>query len=89
MADPGDLTCQELVELVTDYLEGALSPEEARRFAAHLDDCDSCLDYLAQMRQMIAALGRLGEADVAPAARTRLLATFRDWKRATGTTPAP
>jgi anti-sigma factor RsiW len=88
MADPGDLTCQELVELVTDYLDGALPPEEARRFAAHLDDCDFCVAYLAQMRQTIAALGRLTEDDIAPAARGRLLATFRDWKRVTGPKPA-
>ena len=88
MADPDDLTCQEFVELVTDYLEGALPPEDARRFAAHLDDCDYCLDYLAQMRQTIQALGRLTEDDLAPVARTRLLAAFRDWKRETGARPA-
>jgi anti-sigma factor RsiW len=84
MTDPGDLTCQEFVELVTEYLEGAMSPDEERRFAAHLDDCDYCLEYLAQMRQTIRVLGRLTEDDIAPAARARLLATFRDWKRTAG-----
>jgi anti-sigma factor RsiW len=84
MADAGDLSCQEFVELVTDYLEGALPPAEARRFAAHLTDCGYCLDYLEQMRLTIRAVGRLHEDAIAPAARDRLLTIFRDWKRSPG-----
>jgi predicted anti-sigma-YlaC factor YlaD len=59
MADDRDLTCQELVELVTDYLEGALPPAEVARFDAHLVGCSHCRVYLEQMRLTIRALGRL------------------------------
>jgi anti-sigma factor RsiW len=54
-----ELTCQELVGLVTDYLEEALTPEERGRFEAHLPRCPHCRLYLEQMRQTIAALGRI------------------------------
>jgi anti-sigma factor RsiW len=84
MSDPGDLTCQEFVELVTEYLEGTLPIGERARFAAHLTDCDYCVEYLEQMRQTIRALGQLSEEDITPVARDRLLAEFRDWKRSGG-----
>jgi anti-sigma factor RsiW len=80
--EPEELSCRELVELVTDYLEGALPPEERRRFEAHLDGCDGCQDYLEQMRQTIRATGMLSEEAIAPEARAALLALFRAWKRA-------
>ena len=79
--DPGDLRCQEFVELVTDYLEGALPPAELARFQAHLDYCDPCITYIEEIRLTIRALGRLSEADIIPEARDELLAVFRDWKR--------
>jgi anti-sigma factor RsiW len=88
MIDPDELSCQEFVELVTEYLEGALPPAARSRFEGHIADCDGCTDYLAQMRQTIRALGHLSEADLAPAARDHLLDLFRDWKRATGLTSA-
>ncbi len=75
------LTCQELVELVTEYLEGTLPPEERLRFDEHLAACRHCRVYLNQMRRTIGTLGRLTEDSIAPAARERLLATFRNWKR--------
>jgi anti-sigma factor RsiW len=84
MADPGDLTCQEFVELVTEYLEGTLPADDRARFEAHLAYCDPCVEYLEQIRQTIRTLGRLGEEHIAPAARLRLLAEFRDWKRPGG-----
>jgi predicted anti-sigma-YlaC factor YlaD len=84
MADPGELTCQEFVELVTEYLEGALPADKCKRIEAHLDDCDYCSDYLGQMRQTIRALGRFRETRIAPPARALLLAEFRDWKRDAG-----
>jgi anti-sigma factor RsiW len=84
MSDPGELTCQEFVELVTDYLEGALSHAEAQRFEAHLADCHPCVEYLAQMRETIRAVGQLREEHVPPAARDELLRAFRDWKRSAG-----
>jgi anti-sigma factor RsiW len=76
-----ELTCKELVELVTDYLEGALPPGERARFEEHLAGCAKCRDYLEQMRQTIRTLGRLTEDAVPAAAREDLLHTFRSWKR--------
>ena len=74
------LTCQQLVELVTDYFEGTLSPEEVQRFEAHLVWCDPCAIYLAQMRQTIAMTGHLREGDLEPKAKEQLLDLFRQWK---------
>ena len=79
--DPDEMTCQELVELVTDYLEGALSPAERARFEAHLDDCDDCPMYVDQLRTTISLVGRLNEAHVSPNARATLLREFRAWHR--------
>ena len=75
------VSCQEVVELVTDYLEGALPAEEATLFEQHVNFCDGCEWYLDQMRATIATLGRLGEEDVPTEARDRLLTAFRDWRR--------
>jgi anti-sigma factor RsiW len=74
------LTCQELVELVTDYLEGALSRADRRRFEQHLDVCPGCVIYVEQIRETVRLTGRLREDDLAPAARDALLAQFRNWK---------
>ena len=73
--------CRELVELVTDYLEGQLGPLERVRFEEHLTDCSGCRTYLEQMRQTLAALGRLPEESLSPEARDALLEAFRDWPR--------
>jgi anti-sigma factor RsiW len=78
--DSTELTCQELVELVTDYLEDALPAGTRTRFEAHLAECDGCMTYLDQMRRTIALTGRLRESDLTPAGRAALLALFRDWK---------
>jgi anti-sigma factor RsiW len=76
-----DLTCHELVELVTEYLEGALSPSEHVRVEAHLRGCGGCRAYLAQMRQTVRALGRLTEEAIPETMKQELLRLFRDWKR--------
>jgi anti-sigma factor RsiW len=76
-----DLTCKELVELVTDYLEGALPAEERDRFEQHIVSCGGCETYLAQMRRTIALTGALTEESLSPDARDGLLAAFRGWKR--------
>lgn len=75
------LTCQELVELVTDYFENVLDPVERARFEEHLQRCDGCTAYLDQMRRTLHALGRLTEESIAPQARQDLLQIFQDWKR--------
>ena len=82
MTNETELTCQELVELVTDYLEGALSAQERARFEGHLAMCTGCRNYLAQMRLTISSLGRLSEESIAPQARDDLLGAFRNWKKA-------
>jgi anti-sigma factor RsiW len=75
-----DLTCQQLVELVTDYLEGAMPPQDRDRFEQHLVLCDGCASYLEQMRTTITLAGTLTEQSIAPDAQERLLTIFRDWK---------
>ncbi|WP_242338276.1 MULTISPECIES: anti-sigma factor [Anaeromyxobacter] len=79
-----DLSCRELVELVTDYLEATLPVEERTRFELHLTYCDWCRTYLAQMRRVLERAGELTEESVAPEARDALLAIFRDWKKGSG-----
>lgn len=76
-----DLSCQELTEVITEYLEGTLSTAERLRFEAHLEQCPGCRAYLEQMRQTIRLTGKLTEAAVEPPARQALLDAFRDWKR--------
>jgi anti-sigma factor RsiW len=80
MTRSDELTCKELVELVTEYFEGTLPPPERAQFEAHLATCDGCTIYLDQMKQTIQMLGGLAEDDLAPEAREVLLSLFRDWK---------
>jgi predicted anti-sigma-YlaC factor YlaD len=76
-----ELSCQELVELVTEYLEGTLPDQERVRFDEHLAVCEGCRVYLDQMRRTIRTVGTLSEETLAPEARDGLLAAFRDWRR--------
>ena len=76
-----DLTCRELVRLVTDYLEDALSDTDRRRFDAHLARCEDCTTYLAQIQDTVRITGTLTEESLDPRARDELLAAFRTWKR--------
>ena len=76
------LTCRELVELVTDYLEGALPRSDRARFEAHIAACGNCAEYLAQFEQTIALTGSLREDDLDPVARDTLLAQFAQWRNA-------
>jgi anti-sigma factor RsiW len=75
-----ELTCAELVELVTDYLEGRLSAERRRLFEEHVAVCPGCETYVAQMRDTIRLTGTLSEESLQPGACDALLAVFRDWK---------
>ena len=79
-----DLSCQELVELVTDYLEGALTPELHERFEGHIAHCSGCQTYLAQMRATISATGTLTPESISPEAESALLDAFRGWRRPPG-----
>jgi predicted anti-sigma-YlaC factor YlaD len=75
-----DLRCDELVELVTDYFEGALAERDRLRFEEHIVLCEGCSNYFGQMRRTIRLTGRLTEDDLSDDARTDLLTAFRDWK---------
>jgi predicted anti-sigma-YlaC factor YlaD len=72
------MTCKELVELVTDYLEGRLPDATVEQLQAHLALCDGCTTYIEQMRFTLTALGRIPEETVTPAAREELIAIFRE-----------
>jgi predicted anti-sigma-YlaC factor YlaD len=79
MADSANwLECRDVVEVVTDYLEGALSASDALLIDRHLASCEGCRRYLRQMRITIDTLGRLGEDDVPAEMRERLLAAFKE-----------
>jgi len=75
-----DMTCTQIVELITEYLEGGLSSADRERFEEHIGFCDWCLAYLDQMRQTIATVGRLRDGDLPKELEQNLLTTFRDWK---------
>jgi anti-sigma factor RsiW len=79
-----DLSCQELVELVTDYLEGALPDELHQRFDDHIAHCKGCQTYLEQMRTTIRATGTLTPESLSPEAESALLDAFRGWRHADG-----
>jgi anti-sigma factor RsiW len=77
---PGAIACRDLVELVTDYLEGALAPAEHVRFEAHIARCDHCGAYLEQMRVTLRVVGHLAPDELEPEMERELLEAFRGWK---------
>ncbi len=74
------LVCQEMVELITDYLEGSMPRAQHRRFEAHLAGCENCTEYLAQMRATIAATGELRTEDLSPEMAEEFGSIFRRWR---------
>ena len=81
MSAADDLSCQEVVELVTDYLEDALAPGVRARIELHLGACAGCASYLDQMRDTIRIVGALREEDLDPALREQLVGALRGWHR--------
>jgi anti-sigma factor RsiW len=79
-APDDDLTCRELVELVTAWLEGVLPAVERARFELHLAQCQGCRAYLRQLEDTIRVAGRLSEPSLPGTARDALLRAFRGWK---------
>jgi anti-sigma factor RsiW len=75
-----DMACREVVEVVTDYLEGKLPARDRRALERHLTACDGCDAYLDQMRATISLTGRLAPEDVPAELEERLLVAFREWK---------
>ena len=74
------LVCQQAVELVTDYLEEALSRADRRRFEKHLAGCAHCTEYLAQIRATISLTGRIAEVDLSPQMRDDFSALYQRWQ---------
>ena len=81
---PPDLACQQMVALVTEYLDGALSRADARRFETHLRRCPDCTVYLEQMRATIRATGTLRAEDLPPDVLGEFTALFRAWRSTDG-----
>jgi anti-sigma factor RsiW len=79
----GPLTCQEMVELVTDYIEGRMDDFTRARFEEHVTECDACTLYIEQMRQTIVALGRIPAESISSEAEEELMAAFRNWRAST------
>jgi anti-sigma factor RsiW len=77
-----EMTCKEVVDAITAYIDESLSEADRTRFATHLDGCPACRDYLLQMRETIARLGSLDEARLSEPMRRKLVDAFRDWRAA-------
>ena len=75
------MTCKELVDLITEYLDDALSSSDRLRFEQHIDRCSPCRIYLDQIRQTIRVAGKLSEESIPDDAKALLLRVFDDWKR--------
>ena len=73
------MNCNELVELVTGYLDGSLDPDTRARFDMHLLECDGCENYLQQFRATVQTLGAVRDEHLDPGFRARLLDAFRHW----------
>lgn len=80
MSSSGGLTCREFVELVTEYLEGTMAPDDRSRFEQHLAICPGCATYVDQIRQTIALVGSIAEESIPVEAQEVLLQAFRDWR---------
>jgi anti-sigma factor RsiW len=81
MSSEREITCQELTEVLTDYLEGVMPHEDQARFEAHLAICEGCVTYVQQMRQTIETVRELRPEHVADTVPEDVLAAFRAWKR--------
>jgi predicted anti-sigma-YlaC factor YlaD len=80
-ANQNELNCQEVVELVTDYLEQALLPEKQAQFEEHIEMCPGCDTYLEQVQQTIMMLRKLSEQQTFPETKQDLVEIFRKWKQ--------
>ena len=76
-----EMSCKELVEVITEYLEGTLPEADRARFDYHLGLCPGCQTYLDQMRLTVRVVGRLSEESIAPEARNEFLKAFRNWQK--------
>jgi anti-sigma factor RsiW len=89
MGELTEMACQELVEVITEYLEGTLDAVDRQRFEEHLAICPGCRNYLEQMRTTIRLTGLLRPEALSPSTRQGLLDAFRGWRRGPAPPPAP
>ncbi|MBK8026804.1 MAG: zf-HC2 domain-containing protein [Chloroflexi bacterium] len=75
------MTCEEMVELVTNYLEGTLPAADHLRFESHIAECQGCHHYLDQMRKTIDLTGRIADDTLVSVVRDTFLRLFRDWRK--------
>ena len=80
MTQINEMACNELVEVVTEYLEETLADEDRRRLEGHLEECAYCVDYVEQFRDTISATGELTLDSITPERRAELLEAFRGWR---------
>lgn len=80
MTNQNEMTCRELVEVITDYLVGTLPTVDRGRFEEHLRECPYCMNYLEQMRVTVETLGQLREESLSVEARRGLIEAFRGWR---------
>jgi anti-sigma factor RsiW len=78
------MNCRQVVELMTDYLDGALSPGDRATFEEHIAGCDGCRAYLAQLRMTREVVGRLADEPIPQSVEDELLKAFKDWKSKAG-----
>jgi predicted anti-sigma-YlaC factor YlaD len=81
MSTKDELSCQQVVELVTDYLENALLPGMSKRLEEHVAECPGCENYIEQMQLTIDMLRQIARESVFPATKQELLQLFRDWNK--------
>ena len=79
--DAHDITCRQVVALMTDYLDDALGPDDQALMEAHLAECEGCAEHLRQIRITVAVTGRIREEDLTPAVRDDLMDLYRRWRR--------
>jgi anti-sigma factor RsiW len=83
-ADEMEMACEELVGVLTDYLDGSLPPDDRRRLEAHLDECAYCVNYVVQMKETIDAIGGVSLESLAPERQEEVLEAFRGWRDRSG-----
>ena len=77
----GNFTCQQIAELITDYLEGSLTLTQRVRFQMHVGLCLACRNYLSQMKYTVATLRQLPSDPIPPQIKEELLRRFQTWKK--------
>jgi anti-sigma factor RsiW len=83
-ADEMEMACEELVGVLTDYLDGSLPPDDRRRLEAHLDECPYCVNYVVQMKETIDAIGGVSLESLGPERQEEVLDAFRGWRDRSG-----